>query len=305
MRLDLAKLHVFREVARAGSVGAAARRLHVTASAVSHALARLRESVAHDLFELRGRRLSLTPAGEELAAVCQHVFDDLEAADARLGAAGASFARRLALGSTVEFGTTVLLPRLQPLLARHPELHVDFHFAHELLPPLLRDELDLVVDCRAHDHPAVHRAPLFREKYVLVAAPAFLAAHRVRAPRDLARVPVLSHDRDGMWWNRLTSALPAAQRPRLARLVVVDNVRGMINAAAAGYGVGLVPKYAVLGELERGALFVLFPRLALLDDTFAVYQKVTRVEREAHGLITRFLLELDLRALGDAIRVEA
>ena len=44
MRLDLAKLRAFVEVARAGSHAVAARRLHVTPSAVSHALRSLQES---------------------------------------------------------------------------------------------------------------------------------------------------------------------------------------------------------------------------------------------------------------------
>ena len=45
MRMDLAKLEVFLEVTRVGSQAAAARRLHVTPSAVSHALRRLQESL--------------------------------------------------------------------------------------------------------------------------------------------------------------------------------------------------------------------------------------------------------------------
>jgi DNA-binding transcriptional LysR family regulator len=301
MRLDLAKLQVFREVARAGSYTAAARRLHVTTSAVSHAIAKLREGLGLDLVEWRGRRLSLTRAGDDLYQVCQRVFIDLEEAERRMSAEAGVAAIRCVLGSTLEFGPTVLLPRLKPLLQAHPELHLDFHFSNELLEPLLRDDLDLVVDCRQHPHPGLHRDLLFRERYVVVAAPGFLKDHAIRTPLDLGRTPVLSLDRDGAWWNNLTNTLPARRRPVLEHIRVIDNVRGMINGAIAEYGVGLLPKYAVLEELSSGALVALFPRLKLLEDSFSIYQKLTRVERPANKLVARFLLGLDVRDFGDAV----
>jgi DNA-binding transcriptional LysR family regulator len=50
----------FVEVARAGSHAAAARRLRVTPSAVSHALRKLQDSAGRELLEKRGRRLAWT-----------------------------------------------------------------------------------------------------------------------------------------------------------------------------------------------------------------------------------------------------
>jgi DNA-binding transcriptional LysR family regulator len=195
----------------------------------------------------------------------------------------------------------VLLQKLKPLLDAHPGLRVDFHFANELTRPLLRDEIDLAIDCRPHQHPAVHCTRMFREKYVVVAVPAFLGRHPVRAPMDLRHAPVLSLDREGTWWNPLLRALPGRRRPTLGRVVVIDHVRGMINGARAGYGVGLIPKYAVLGEVATGALTVLFPRLRLVEDSFSICQKLARAERPENRLVTRYLLELDVSEFGDAI----
>jgi len=195
----------------------------------------------------------------------------------------------------------VLLPKLQPLLRTHPTLQVDFHFANELTKPLMRDEIDLAVDCHPHPHPGVRGTRMFRERYVVAAAPAFLGEHPVHRPQDLHRTRVLSLDREGRWWNNLLRALPAARRPVLEQITVIDHIRGMINGALAGYGVGLLPKYAVLGELERRELVVLFPRLRLVEDSFGIYQKLTRATRPANRLVTAYLLGLDVREFGDAI----
>ena len=62
-RLDLSKLEVFLEATRDGNYTAAARRLHVTPSAVSHAVRKLEESVGRDLVEWRRRRMALTGEG--------------------------------------------------------------------------------------------------------------------------------------------------------------------------------------------------------------------------------------------------
>jgi DNA-binding transcriptional LysR family regulator len=301
MRLDLNKLHAFVAVARAGSLTAAARGLHLTPSAVSHALRKLQDSAACQLFEWRGRNLTLTAAGAHLYEVGRRALEELEAADRRLSADAVGLTDHLVLGSTLEFGSAVLLRKLKPLLAAHPELHIDFYFSNELQRPLQRDEIDLAVDCRPHLHPAVHRTPLFRERYVVVATPTYLAQHPLRSPLDLQRMSVLSLDQDGSWWNSLLRALPSRRRPHLGRLIVINHVRGLINGTLAGYGVGLLPKYAVLEQLERGALVAVFPRLRLLEDTFCIYQKLARTDRPAHRLCTSFLLNLDLRELGDAI----
>lgn len=300
MRLDIAKLQAFVEVARSGSHVAAARRLHVTPSAVSHALRKLQDSAGRELMERRGRRLALTEHGERLLEACGAAFDRLEEAERQL-AAGGEAQRTLVLGCTIEFGATVLLAKLKPLLDAQPSLHVDFHFSNELTRPLLRDEVDLAVDCRTHPHPAIHRLEMFREKYVVVATPAFLERHPVRSPMDLRHTPVLSLDREGTWWNNLLRALPGSRRPTLERIVVIDHVRGMINGTRAGYGISLLPKYAVLGEVASGALTVLFPRVQLLEDSFSIYQKLARVERPANELVTRYLLGLDVREFGDAV----
>ncbi len=44
----------------------------------------------------------------------------------------------------------------------------------ELLMPLLRDELDLIVDCKEHSNPELIQDALFRESYEVVCSSLFL-----------------------------------------------------------------------------------------------------------------------------------
>ena len=304
-RLDMSRLEVFREAARAGSYTAAARRLHVTQSAVSHAIRRLEESVGRPLVEWRHRRLALTDEGEFVREVCERVFHELDRAEQVLASREPGGTQVLNMGATVEFGTSVLVRKLKPLVDATPWLHVNFRFGDDLRPLLARDEIDLAVDCAPHTHPSVTATRLFREKYSIVASPAFLASHPVHKPIDLEHVPVVSLDGNGAWWTHALRSLPGRRRPVLSQIIEVSQVRGMVHAALEGYGVALLPKYTVRGKVERGDLVALFPRLRLLEDWFCVYQKRSAAARTKNRVVTEFLLRLDVTEFGDAISAAA
>ena len=302
VRLNLAKLEVFREAVRCGNYTTAAKRLHVTQSAVSHAIRKLEDDIGRKLIEWRRRRFTLTDDGEYIRQVCEQIFHDLGQAEHVLSARTPGRMQVITVGATVEFGTTVLVRKLRPLLDAAPWLQIDFRFGDDLGTALGRDEIDLAVDCAVHGEPSFQATRLFREKYLVVASPSFLASHAVRRPMDLERVPVLSLDKEGAWWSNALRSIPGSRRPALTRIIEVSQVHGIVHAALEGYGVALLPKYTVLGKIARGELVALFPRLRLLEDWFCVYQKRTSAERESNRVVTEFLLKLDVSEFGDAIR---
>ena len=277
IRLDLGKLEVFLEATRCGNYTAAARRLHVTQSAVSHAIRKLEAAVGRRLVEWRRRRFTLTDDGEYVRQVCEQVFHDLGQAEHVLSARAPGRTQAITVGATVEFGTTVLVRKLRPLLDAAPWLHIDFRFRDDLAQLLLRDEIDLAVDCAPHAHPSIQATRLFREKYLIVASP---GVPRVRIP---SAGPSISSGcrccrstRSGALVDQRAPVDPRAPASGARQIIEVNQVRGMVHAALEGYGVALLPKYTVLGKVARGDLAALFPRLRLLEDWFCVYQKRAR-----------------------------
>jgi DNA-binding transcriptional LysR family regulator len=301
MPLDLNQLRTFLGVARHRGHTRAAAHLHVTQSAVSHAIRKLERGLGLALIESSGRRFALTEEGRFLHQACERIFREVEEVERHLLPRSFGVRTRVVLGATVEFGTTVLIRKMRPFLDAHPDLHVDFLFSHDLVHPLLQDEVDIAVDCRFHPHPSVESTPLFRETWTAIASPDFLARHEIRLPRDLEPLPVLSMDREGEWWTNLLQALPDEERPLFRRLVVVNHVRGIINAAMDGIGVGLVPRYTVLEEIASGALVALFPDVNLLEDQFRIFQKKLRARRAANRAVVAYLRGLDATEYGETI----
>ena len=290
--LDLPQLRTFYTLAQAGSFTACAKRLNRTQSAVSHAMAKLGDLAGVPLLDRRGKALSLTEEGRRLYLACEQVFATLDAAVDDLRRHQTMTRGRLRVGATVEFGSSILMKHMQPFLAANPDLEVDFTLSQELLAPLLRDDLDLIIDCQEHPLPTLKKAPLFRETYVVACAPAFRKAHRLRVPTDLSHGPVLSLDKAGAWWNRFLIAVPDHEQPQLDRIIAVDHIRAMIHAATEGMGALLVPRYSVLEELRRGDLVALFPAIRPTEDRFSIYQKKVKASHEKQRLLTRYLQSL-------------
>jgi len=296
--LDLPQLRTFYTLARTGSFTACAQRLNRTQSAVSHAMTKLENQTGAALLDRRGRDLRLTEEGRRLFQACEQAFATLDAAAEDLKRHQTQARGRLRVGATVEFGSSILMKHMQPFLAAHPDLEIDFTLSHDLLAPLLRDDLDLTIDCQEHALPALKKAPLFRETYVVACTPAFRKAHRIRLPADLSRCPVLSLDKAGAWWNRFLMALPDRDQPQLDRFIAVNHIRAMIHAAAEGMGAVLVPRYSVLEELGRGDLVALFPAIRPAEDRFSIYQKKVKATQEKQKLLTRYLQSLSPAEFG-------
>ena len=118
---------------------------------------------------------------------------------------------------------------------------------------------------------------------------AFRAERGITCARDLAACPILSLDKAGAWWHRFLRAQPGADRPEFTRIIEVNHIRAMINAAIAGMGALLVPTYSVLQELERGELVPLLPAIRPVEDRFYIYQKKSKAGLLRQRSLTQFL----------------
>ncbi len=86
--LDSRKLLAFATLARVGSFTLAARELHLTQSAVSHAIKSLEQELACRLFDRHGRSVSLTHAGLQLLDHAHKILAEMRDARAELTSLG-------------------------------------------------------------------------------------------------------------------------------------------------------------------------------------------------------------------------
>ncbi len=169
-RLDLNLLVVLDTVLSERSVVRAARRLHVTPSAVSNALARLRGVLDDPLVARSGRGIVPTPRAAELAPSLARALQDLDQAIHGVAFDPSSTTREYTL-AIADSGQLVRLPRIASLLNEEmPRARLRVVGIDTLLSSggLGGTEVDVAIAALAESAPGVHTTPLYEEHTVLV-----------------------------------------------------------------------------------------------------------------------------------------
>ena len=278
--MDLNKLKIFYTLAGTRRYTRCADKLCLTQSAVSHAIKKLESDLGFELVDRQNRHFKLTEHGEYLFLQCGRIFDRIEETLDNL-AREKDHPIQINLGAPPEFGSSVLIKGMASFLHAYPHIHVDFLLDPLLLEPLLADELDIIVDCVPHVHEDLVSIPLLREEYTVIASPDYIRDKEIQSIRDLDRCTLISFDKTLIWWKNFINALNEESGFGFERITKISNVRGIINAALESLGVGFVPRYTVLKEIEKGLLKELFSRTEVLNDQINIYLKRRNHDKQA------------------------
>lgn len=194
--LNYHHLHYFWTVAREGSIAAAARKLHVGRPAISMQVKSLEQALGAELFERRGRRLTLTETGRLVQSYADDIFETgRELVDAVRGRPGGRALRfRVGIADVMAklMAFRLLLPALQ--MDEPVQLECREERPRELFAMLAVHELDLVLsdvpltpglDVRAYSH------VVGRSTTTLFAAPRLARNVAPDFPRSLDGAPML------------------------------------------------------------------------------------------------------------------
>src|SRR3546814_19213861 len=116
-------MEAFLEVARHGTVKAAASELGLSMPALSRRIQTLEHAVGRPLFDRHHQGLKLTEAGRTLQTQLAPILDELRGVIGRVGSPDASL--RLPLNVLPRFAHQRLFPRLPELRRQPPALHID------------------------------------------------------------------------------------------------------------------------------------------------------------------------------------
>ena len=178
-----------------GSVGGAARRMHVTQSAMSHSLARLRAVFDDPLLVASGRTMTATPRARRLAAQLPDALDRLASAVAPPEAFDPARSTRAFRIATLDLFELTALPDLLAYLARHaPGVVLEIErFSLAQLPALIAGDVDLALIGASQPiaFGGLRRAELYDDPFAVIARPGHPALGRLTLEKYLAYGHVL------------------------------------------------------------------------------------------------------------------
>lgn len=258
-------LMTFEVAARHGSFARAADELSLTEGAISRQIGRLEAFLGVALFERIGNRVRLLPNGERYAAQVRESLDRLNR-DSQYLMGQPSDGASLDIATVPTFAMRWLIPRLPRFRQRHPNISV--HLAERTEPFVLAGS---GFDAAIHfEHPAwtgMRTHPLLNEVLVPVCHPELLKDVKTATALDI--LPRLHQRQNPDAWQRYAQETGITlTNPAIG--VRYDLHAMLIEAALAGLGVALVPRFYIETELAQGRLAAPWPDGKTISKTFSL-----------------------------------
>lgn len=186
MSNDITDLRFFVAVTEGGSLAEAARRMDVTASAVSQRLRQLETRLGLQLIHRTTRRFSLTDEGELFYAGAVGLLADLDELTDTLRARSGDVAGTLHVCGPLGFGRHHLAAAIADFHTRHPRLMVSLSLS-DVVPVADANRFDMIVHIGNLSDSSMVAYPIAPNTRFVCAAPDYLARHPApRKPQELA-----------------------------------------------------------------------------------------------------------------------
>lgn len=261
--LDYAGLEALAAVVREGSFERAARKLHVTPSAVSQRIKLLEERVGQVLV-LRGQPCSGTDAGRRLCLHLEQVAlleNDLRRKNPELVPEGQTALPTLKLAVNADSLSTWFMDAMSAFTRDGNELlDISIDDQDHTAKRIREGEVLAAVTATSSAIPGCNTWPLGRMRYVAAASPDFI--HRYLkdgiTPEAMARTPMMSYGRKDSLQDQWLQRLGAEGRRNTPRHFLPSN-QGYTRACELGMGWGMHPPLMIGAQLAEGSLVELLP----------------------------------------------
>jgi DNA-binding transcriptional LysR family regulator len=253
--LDIEDLRTFVEVADAGGVSPAARRLGISKSMVSRRLARLEAELGIQLLARTTRGAALTEAGLTFRDHADRACAEIDLARETILPAG-DLCGRLRVAVPLSFGPTHFAPVLAQMAHRHPQLTIQTSYSDRFVD-LVTEGYDCAIRVGyLQDSNLVARriGPLYGK---LVASPDYIGTHGApETPDEIAAHQALMQGTEAwqfMDGDRVVTVYPRGR-------FKADNALAITAAALAGLGIAWLPDGVTDDYIASGALVPVMTR---------------------------------------------
>ena len=253
--VEIEDLRTFVEVADAGGVSPAARRLGISKSMVSRRLIRLEAELGVQLLARTTRGAALTEAGITFRDHAARVCAEIDVARETILPSG-DLRGRLRVAVPLSFGPTHFAPVLAQMAQRHPQLHIHTSYSDRFVD-LIAEGFDCAIRVGyLQDSNLVARriGPLYGR---LVASPDYIRRHgSPETPEELAGHEALMQGTEP--WQFLDGDEVITVHPR--GRFKADNALALAAAALAGLGIAWIPEGVTHDHVASGALVPVMTR---------------------------------------------
>ena len=245
--------NVFVAVVESGGFSAAAKKLHLTPSAVSKHVSRLEDRLSVQLLIRTTRHVELTDAGEHYYRNAKELLESFRDVEQKLSTYQTHSTGILRIAASPSLGATGLIEALKIFSEEFPDLNYELKLSSESIN-LVEKKIHLAIREGELGDSQLRAKKLFDSKIVMCANPAYL--QRYGQPRNLDDLELhnfilLDDYRLKSWLRRAKNKISLKS---INTRLLVDDLHGVYSALRAEMGIGLAPYYLVKDDLRSGHL---------------------------------------------------
>ena len=261
--MTLHQLRVFLKVADLRSFTQAAKALHISQPSVSALVQDLVRELRVKLFEKRGMKVVLTPAGNVLFGRAKEAFGILEGAKEEIGELEGLKKGKITVGGASVSAATFLPLAIQAFKKNHPGIEVDLSVdrSSRLEEQLLTGALDVAI---LGFPPRSNRllGELYREEEIVAIAPRNHPLARKRSVRllELTNEAIIAPEKNNPVRKLIEKRFALEGIPFKPGIELKSpfGTRDVVkNAVTNGLAIGFVSKCHAMGDVKAGRLKIL------------------------------------------------
>ncbi|EKM23145.1 LysR family transcriptional regulator [Vibrio sp. HENC-03] len=283
-----AQMVIFSALIKHKNFTAAAKSLGVSVSHVSKQLSQLEASLGIKLVQRTTRSFTPTEAGQTFYHHCEQVVQAVSSATLEMESQRDEVAGLVRLGLSQSFGTLHIIPAIQELREKYPQLQVEVHL-FDYKVDMLEEGLDLWITNNEHLPEGYIAQRLADCQFVVAASPDYLLKYDTPTePNDLSQHNCLIYRS----WERDYTSWAFTNREQELNVKVsgnysVDLAEAVRDAAIAGWGIAYLATYLLGDEFRSGKLIQLLPdwRASQSMPFYAVYPSRQHMPKKISAVI--------------------
>ena len=256
MSVKLELYRVFKEVAEAGNITAAAQTLFISQSAVSQSIKQLEAELQTRLFARNSRGVTLTADGRMLYEYVRSAMGLLETGEEKLSQSRDLQMGHLTIGASDMVTSQFLLPYLDRFHRQYPAIHIQIISgrSHKVLGLLQSGKVDIAFASTPQEGASLETFPCLATHSIFVAGAEYPCDFdHVYTLEEIARFPLILLERKAS--SRLYLEKYFLQNGLHLNPEIELGARSLlVDLAAIGFGVAGVTEEFVRRELESGRL---------------------------------------------------
>ena len=256
MSVKLELYRVFKEVAEAGNITAAAQTLFISQSAVSQSIKQLEAELQTRLFARNSRGVTLTADGRMLYEYVRSAMGLLETGEEKLSQSRDLQMGHLTIGASDTVTSQFLLPYLDRFHRQYLAIHIQIISgrSHKVLGLLQSGKVDIAFASTPQEGASLETFPCLATHSIFVAGAEYPCDFdHVYTLEEIARFPLILLERKAS--SRLYLEKYFLQNGLHLNPEIELGARSLlVDLAAIGFGVAGVTEEFVRRELESGRL---------------------------------------------------